>query len=130
MLDYEVIEHHIHALKCSFELIGRAAGVSPDELVAVRQEMVKRHGKHDIDWKGDPLAKLAADYFYCIEQDSRLKDKHFLSPNIRLRLYRMATMNKDVKDMWDQLEELDPNCFLQESEKVFKKVKKFRRYKG
>ena len=42
----------------------------------------------------------------------------------------MATMNKDVKDMWDQLEELDPNCFLQESEKVFKKVKKFRRYKG
>ena len=130
MLDYDLIEHHIHALKCSFELIGRAAGITPEELVAVRQEMVNRNGKHSIDWKNDTLGKLCADYYYCIEQDTRLREKHFLSPNIRMRLYRMATMNKDVKQMWDQLEELDASCFLQESEQVFKKVKKFRRHKG
>ena len=129
MLDYDLIEHHIHALKCSFELIGRAAGITPEELVAVRQEMVNRNGKHAIDWKNDTLGKLCADYYYCIEQDSRLAEKHFLSPNIRMRLYRMATMNKDVKRMWDQLDELDAGCFLQESEQVFRKVKRFRRHK-
>jgi|TARA_Y100000052_G_scaffold27308_1_gene34592 hypothetical protein len=129
MIDYEDVAHHIHALKCTFELIGREKNVTADELVAIRQEIVKQNGKYDIDWKNDWLGKLAADYYYCIEQDSRLEEKNFLSANIRMRLYRMATMNKNVKSIWKQLPELDPKCFLQEEEQKTVNVKNKWKYK-
>ena len=132
MVDYELVETHLDALKKSFVYIGSQAGYSEDDLMKIRDDHVNAHGKTGHDWKKDPVLKLALDYAYCVEQEQRYEDKLFLSDKIRLRLYRMAKKNKHVKNLWDaQLPEYDPANFLQEQELAdeLERESKWKKYK-
>ena len=117
MVDYELVETHLDALKKSFVYIGSQAGYSEDDLMKIRDDHVNAHGKTGHDWKKDPVLKLALDYAYCVEQEQRYEDKLFLSDKIRLRLYWMASKNKHIRKLWDeQLPDYNPENFLQEQE--------------
>ena len=132
MVDYELVETHLDALKKSFVYIGSQAGYSEDDLMKIRDDHVNANGKTGHEWKKDPLLKLALDYAYCVEQEQRYEDKLFLSDKIRLRLYRMAKKNKHVKNLWDaQLPEYDPGNFLQEQElaEELERESKWKKYK-
>ena len=114
---YEEMEHHINALKCTFEILANQKSVTAEELILIRQEIVDSQGKYETDWENDWLAKLAFDYYFCIEMSSVLERDNELSYKRRLRLYRMVVMNEDVKTVWDQLPELSPNVFLSKTER-------------
>jgi hypothetical protein len=126
---YEDLYYATNALKCTFEIYANQQGVRGDELVIIRQEIVKRDGKYSNSWKTDWLAKLAFDYWYCIEMLSVLEEEGELSYKRRVRLYRFVTMNEHIKTVWDELPELSANSFLDRTERDLLKVKKHRRYK-
>ena len=110
------LEEHIQALANTFGMIGDKQGYSADDLISIRNSVVEDRGKYDVDWKEDPEEKLAFDYYFCIEMMAVLAEENDLSPKRRLRLFRMATMNKDVKAIWDQDPYFDPKAFLDEDQ--------------
>ena len=114
---YEDLQHHINALRCTFEIFANNKGITAEELTLIRNEIVNEHGKYETDWNNDWLAKLAFDYYFCIEMQTVLEERGELSYNRRLRLYRMVTKNEDVKKLWDELSELTPNAFLDKTER-------------
>lgn len=119
------LAEHIEALREAFEIIGESAGYSTDQLISIRNKIVEERGKYGVDWK-DPEEKLSFDYYYCIEQAQRLEDTNDLSDDIRLRLWRFATKNKNVKALWDQAPYYDPKAFLSQEQikdKVWKENK-------
>lgn len=109
------VAEHIEALREAFEIIGERAGYSTDNLISIRNSVVEERGKDGCDWD-DPEEKLAFDYYYCIEQANRLENTGDLSDKIRLRLYRFATKNANVKELWDQAPYFDPKAFLTEQQ--------------
>ena len=130
MAHYSNLQHGIHALKCTFEIIAAARyQATPDELIAVQEEIVKSKGKYSTDWKNDKLEKLVMDHGFCIEMAQVLEEDEELSYARRLRLYRFVTMNEEVSATWERVDELSPNLFLDKSERQMLKMKKSRRYK-
>lgn len=115
------LEEHINALKNTFGMIGDAQGYSEDLLISIRNKVVEERGKYDVDWKEDPEEKLAFDFYFCVEMMAVLEEEGDLSPKRRLRLFRMATMNENVKKIWDQDPYWDPKAFLDE-EQIREKV--------
>jgi hypothetical protein len=115
------LEEHINALKNTFGMIGDAQGYSEDLLISIRNKVVEERGKYDVDWKEDPEEKLAFDFYFCAEMMAVLEEEGDLSPKRRLRLFRMATMNENVKKIWDQDPYWDPKAFLDE-EQIREKV--------
>jgi hypothetical protein len=77
---------------------------------------VEERGKYDVDWKDDPEEKLAFDFYFCREMLTVLEDEGDLSPKRRIRLYRMATMNDDVKKIWSMDPYWDPKAFLNQEQ--------------
>lgn len=110
----DVLEH-IDALREAFEIVAESAGYSTADLTSIRNRVVEERGKDSCDWD-NPEEKIAFDYYYCIEQHARLTDTGDLSDKIRLRLFRFATMNKHVKELWDQAPYFDPKAFLSEEQ--------------
>lgn len=110
------LEEHIQALANTFGMIGDKQGYSENQLISIRNKVVEERGKYDVDWKDDPEEKLAFDYYYCIEMMAVLEEENDLSDARRLRLYRMATMNKDVKAIWDLDPYFDPKAFLNDEQ--------------
>lgn len=110
------LEEHIQALANTFGMIGDKQGYSEDQLISIRNKVVEERGKYDVDWKDDPEEKLAFDYYYCIEMMAVLEEENDLSDARRLRLFRMATMNKDVKAIWDLDPYFDPKAFLNDEQ--------------
>jgi hypothetical protein len=110
------LEEHIQALANTFGMIGDKHGYSTDDLISIRNSVVEERGKYDVNWKDDPEEKLAFDYYYCIEMMAVLAEENDLSPKRRLRLFRMATMNKDVKAIWDLDPYFDPKAFLNDEQ--------------
>lgn len=110
------LEEHINALANTFGLIADAHGYSTDQLISIRNAVVEERGKYDVDWKEDPEEKLAFDYYYCIEMLGVVQRENDLSPKRRLRLFRMATMNDDVKKIWDLDPYWDPKAFLNDEQ--------------
>ncbi len=106
------LQEHIQALQNTFALIGDAAGYSEQDLISIRHAVVEQKGKYDTDWQNDPEEKLAFDLYYCIEMASVLIEEGDLSPKRRLRLYRMATMNEAVREIWALDPYWDPKAFL------------------
>lgn len=126
---FEDLRHGTNALRCTFEILANQQGVTAQELVVIRQEIVKREGKYETDWKRDWLAKLAFDYYFCVEMQTVLEDEGDLSYKRRQRLYWFVTKNEPVQQIWDQLPELSPNMFLSKDERLLSNAKSFRRYK-
>lgn len=110
----DVLEH-IDALREAFEMVAEKAGYSVADLTSIRNKVVEERGKYGCDWD-DPEEKLAFDYYYCIEQYQRLEDEGDLSPKTRLRLWRFATKNPHVKELWDQAPYFDPKAFFNEEQ--------------
>ena len=109
------ILEHIEALREAFEIVAENAGYSVADLTSIRNKVVEERGKYGCDWN-DPEEKIAFDYYYCVEQYSRLEEHGDLSDDIRMRLFRFATMNKHVKELWDQAPYFDPKAFLSEEQ--------------
>lgn len=126
---YEDLVHATNALACTFELLANQKNISADELMEIREEIVKRDGKYNLDWENDWLGKLAFDYYYCIEMLDVLEAEGELSYKRRQRLYNFVVKNESVKSIWDQLPELSQNVFLDKTERDLLKVRKGRRYK-
>ena len=113
---FEDLEEHILALQNTFALIGDMNGYSEQNLISIRNAAVESKGKYSADWKDDPEEKLAFDFYFCLEMASVLADEGDLSEKRRLRLYRMATMNKDVKEIWKMDPYWDPKAFLNDEQ--------------
>ena len=113
---HEDLEEHVLALQNTFALIGDMHGYSEQNLISIRHAAVESKGKYSADWKDDPEEKLAFDFYFCLEMASVLADEGDLSEKRRLRLYRMATMNKDVKEIWKMDPYWDPKAFLNDEQ--------------
>ena len=113
---FEDLEEHVLALQNTFAMIGDMHGYSEQDLISIRHAAVDSKGKYSADWKDDPEEKLAFDFYFCLEMASVLADEGDLSEKRRLRLYRMATMNKDVKEIWKMDPYWDPKAFLNEDQ--------------
>ena len=112
MYTNEDLEEHILALQNTFALIGDCHGYSEQNLISIRHAAVEMDGKYSTNWQDDPEQKLAFDFYFCLEMASVLADEGDLSDKRRLRLFRMATMNKEVKEIWDMDRYWDPKAFL------------------
>ena len=113
---FEDLEEHVLALQNTFAMIGDMHGYSEQDLISIRHAAVDSKGKYSADWKDDPEEKLAFDFYFCLEMASVLADEGDLSEKRRLRLYRMATMNKDVKEIWKMDPYWDPKAFLNDEQ--------------
>ena len=129
MAHFEDLRYGINALRCTFEILANQQGITADELVLIREELVKQHGKYKTDWKNDWLGKLSFDYYFCVEMATVLEEQGELSYKRRERLYYFVTKNEPVQAVWDQLPELSANMFLDKTERDLLKVRKGRRYK-
>ncbi len=59
-----------------------------------------------------------------------LDNEEWLSFPRRERLYRFATKNKDLTDIWSEFPNvMSPNVLLDDEERKITKIKRFRRYK-
>ena len=112
MYTHEDLEEHVLALQNTFALIGDCHGYSEQNLISIRNAAVEMDGKYSTNWQDDPEQKLAFDYYFCLEMASVLEDEGDLSEKRRLRLYRMATMNREVKEIWAMDRYWDPKAFL------------------
>ena len=113
---FEDLEEHVLALQNTFAMIGDMHGYSEQDLISIRHAAVDSKGKYSADWKDDPEEKLAFDFYFCLEMASVLAEEGDLSEKRRLRLYRMATMNKDVKEIWKMDPYWDPKAFLNDEQ--------------
>jgi len=113
---YEDLQEHVLALQNTFALIGDIHGYSEQNLISIRHAAVESKGKYSADWKDDPEEKLAFDFYFCLEMASVLDDEGDLSDKRRLRLYRMATMNRDVVEIWKMDPYWDPKAFLNQDQ--------------
>ena len=109
------ILEHIDALREAFEMVAESAGYSTSDLESIRNRVIEERGKYGCDWD-DPEEKIAFDHFYCVEQYTRLEQDGDLSDKIRLRLFRFATKNPHIKELWDQAPYFDPKAFLSEDQ--------------
>ena len=116
MYTHEDLEEHILALQNTFALIGDIHGYSEQNLISIRNAAVESKGKYSADWKDDPEEKLAFDFYFCLEMATVLADEGDLSEKRRLRLYRMATMNREVKEIWAMDPYWDPKAFLNDEQ--------------
>jgi len=97
-------------------MIGDIHGYSEQNLISIRHAAVESKGKYSADWKADPEEKLAFDFYFCLEMASVLADEGDLSDKRRLRLFRMATMNPDVVEIWKLDPYWDPKAFLNQDQ--------------
>ena len=112
MYTYEDLEEHVLALQNTFALLGDMHGYSEQNLISIRHAAVETDGKYSTNWQDDPEQKLAFDFYFCLEMMSVLEDEGDLSEKRRLRLFRMATMNREVREIWALDHYWDPKCFL------------------
>ena len=129
MVDYGKVRDHTIVLKTMFEFIASLHDITAEELLELQAELVKRQGKYGNDYDGDWLAKLAFDYHFCVEMVDAMKQELWLSFPRRERLYRFATKNKDIKELWVQYPQLSANVFLDKEERKIEKIPNRRRYK-
>ena len=129
MIDYGEVKNHTLVLKTMFEFIASTNNITAEELLELQAELVKRQGKYGNDYNGDKLAKLSFDYHFCVEMLDCLTQDNWLSFPRRERLYRFATKNKDIKELWVQYPQLSANVFLDSEERKIEKIPNRRRYK-
>ncbi len=128
-VDYKKVRVMIDLMAVTFELIAHNKKITPHELLKLQAEMVKRNGKYNNDYT-DELSKLAFDYHFCLEMLDVLDNEEWLSFPRRERLYRFATKNKDLTDIWSEFPNvMSPNVLLDDEERKITKIKRFRRYK-
>ena len=128
-VDYKKVRIMTDMLAATFELVAANERISKEELLELQSTLVKKNGKYGNNYE-DKLSKLAFDYHFVLEMLEVLYREEWLSFPRRERLYRFATKNQDVQDIWSQFPNMmSPKVFLDDEELKISKINRRHRHK-
>ena len=128
-VDYKKVRIMTDMLAATFELVAANERISKEELLELQSTLVKKNGKYGNNYE-DKLSKLAFDYHFVLEMLEVLDREEWLSFPRRERLYRFATKNQDVQDIWSQFPNMmSPKVFLDDEELKISKINRRHRHK-